>query len=159
MKAATRKQPRKTQSRAKLAKEYGPDTEGAELPEVAPKLSDKKQTAKDGAFLRKFFQGTVPASKVFVRKMDGFSSKQGNQCLARTWLLFNEPEQVVTVANTYHENLLPNASYDPATYTYPYKAKVHDPKMEAMEKVDVTEWPSWITNAAGAKRRGRRSSK
>src|SRR5688572_25470896 len=142
MKAATRKQSRKTnKSRTKLAKEYGPDTHGAELPEVDSKLSDKKQKAKDEAFFRKFFQGTVPASKVFMRKMDGFSSKQGNQCLARTWLLFNEPEQMVTVANTYHENLLPNASYDPATYTYPYKAKVHNPKMEAMEEVDVTEWP------------------
>jgi hypothetical protein len=71
MKAATRKQSRKTakSSRGRLAKEYGPDMHGAELPEVDSKLSDKKQKAKDESFLRKFFQGTVPASKVFIRDL------------------------------------------------------------------------------------------
>jgi hypothetical protein len=95
----------------------------------------------------------ILATKVFRRKLEGFDAKNGNACPAYVWLLLGQ--DTVTFCNTYNEEMVPKASWKPETYTYAYKPKVHDPKMEDMQEIDVTDWPNWITNIAGAtKRRG-----
>jgi flagellar basal body rod protein FlgC len=101
------------------------------------------------------FQGTVPATKVYRRKMDGFSAKQGNQCKAYTWLLLNETTTPHTVVfcNTYNEEQHPKASFNPSHYQTEYVAKVHAPKVESMEELEVTEWPEWIRNARAKSRK------
>jgi hypothetical protein len=100
----------------------------------------------------------IPATKVYRRKLEGFDSKKGNACPAYVWLLLDLGQGTVTFCNTYNEEMVPKTSWKPETYTYVYKPKVHDPKMEDMEEIDVTDWPSWITNIAGAKRRGGRKA-
>jgi hypothetical protein len=95
--------------------------------------------------VEQLFKGQVPAQKVFMRKLEGFSAKQGNNCPAIMWFLFQG--ETVCVANTYNAEQTPKSSYDPETYTYSYKPAVHDPKMESMTEVEATEWPEWITNS------------
>jgi hypothetical protein len=87
----------------------------------------------------------IEATKVFRKQMGGFSKKQGNGCKAEAWMILHEPRISVAYANTYNDLL--KASYNPEQYTYPIKEKVVAAKMEAMEEVEVTEWPEWITSA------------
>lgn len=158
MKTATRKASKKI----KIADYI--DTEGMELPEPTKGLSGKKQAKKDKKFVErakakaerdaaKTYHGApIHATKVYRRDMPEFKN-----CKAECWMLING-EESYTFANTY--NGLLKSSYDATHYTYPLNPKSHkkvNAKAEQMEEVEVTEWPTWIVNAAP--KRGRKSSK
>ena len=111
------------------------------------KSTKTNKTQKTSTQETKLFLGNVQATKVFSRKMAEFKN-----CKATCWLLFNEKAGTVTFANSYNSET-PKSSYDASHYTYTYNPKVHDKKMDEMTELDVTDWPAWITNAAGRKTR------
>lgn len=93
----------------------------------------------------------IPATKVFCRKMPEFK-----KCTAEMWMLLNENDRTVTYANTY--NGLLKASYDATHYTFQAKEIVVARKQKDMQEVEVTDWPEWIVNTRGRKRRSRAAS-
>lgn len=121
----------KTKTQAKRTKKISP--------EIAADLAKQKAT--------QYFQGKIEATRVFKKAMDGFSKKQGNQCNANMWMILNDTHNTVTYSNTYSEENLPKASYNPETYTYPIKEKVIKPKLESMIQVEPDQWPPFVTHA------------
>jgi hypothetical protein len=121
---------------------------------------EKKAKAPKAPKIIKLFSGTVDATKVFKRKMPEFKN-----CQAFCWLIINDKTGNYTSANSYNGET-PKHSYDPGTYTYELteKTQKHVQKKlltQGYSEIEVTEWPTWITNVAGtpekATKRGRKS--
>lgn len=111
----------------------------------ASKKSGKSSAKKIVKIAALYAGAPIPATRVFVRTMPEFKNTR-----AECWLLWNEVAGTVCFCNTYGGLL--KASYNPEHYTFSYKAKVHDSKMEAMKEIDVTDFPQWITNAHARRR-------
>lgn len=132
------------------------DTEGAELPEPIEGLSDERRAKRERAFVarekaRQYQGASISATKVYRREMPEFKN-----CHAECWMLVNEQAGTYTFANTYNSQL--KASYDAEHYTYQLTNKAQKKvakKAEEMIEVEVTEWPTWITNAHASKRKAR----
>jgi len=99
------------------------------------------------------FLGTLAATKVFKRTMTEFTN-----CKAYCWLLINEANNTYSFANSYNGET-PKASFEPKHYTYDLSDKAQkliDKKLAdaniGYEEIEVTDWPAWITNAAGTKK-------
>ena len=75
---------------------------------------------------------------------------QFKNCQATVYMAINDDAGTVTYINSYNGS--PRASFDPADYTYPIKKKVVTKKIEEMAELDVIDWPTFITNAAGRRR-------
>ena len=93
----------------------------------------------------------MEALKVFSRSMPEFKN-----CEASCFLLVGE--KTYSFANVYNGNL--KASYDPKHYTYQLTEKAQKKlakkiEAEGFEEQDVTEWPTWIVNAAGKTRKSK----
>lgn len=115
----------------------------------------KKTTKTQATKTTHLYAGApIPATRLFRKDLPF-----GN-CDAVCFLALNEIAGTATYINAYGKKgsgeVQPRSSFDPATYTYPIKLKVIDKKMNEMEEVEPDSFPSFITNAHAAKRRGRK---
>ena len=114
---------------------------------TATRKASRTTKATDKLAVSRAYAGKpIEATKVFRKEMEGFGARTHNRCKAETWIILHEQRKTVTYANSYNDVL--KASFNPEHYTYPIKEKVVAAKMEAMQEVEVTEWPEWITSAA-----------
>lgn len=109
---------------------------------TARKAKDTK--AKD----KPLFQGRIDAIRVYTRRLPGFDKKRGNACPATCWLIVL-PGSRTTSVNTYNQDQMPAASWNPAAYAGPLNQAKLDKKIKTQHyrEVEVDEWPPFLTNA------------
>ncbi len=138
---------------AALLREYGPDTQGMEMPEPNPKLTPEQQKAKDAAYIerqkaKQYHGAPIVATRLFERKMPQFKN-----CSAVMMIAVNDKTGTFTAMNLYND-ILP-ASFRPEVYTYEIKQPKLDRKLEQMREVEPDEFPEFVTTAAARRRNGK----
>jgi len=88
----------------------------------------------------------VEATRLFSRQMKGFKLNDAAMLMA-----VNDHSGTVTYLNTYHGGELP-ASFNAKFYTFKTSEKKLAAKIEQMEEIEASEWPTFVVPATRARR-------